>query len=104
MVPTNDEVDHINEYMLSKINGEEITYFSSDTVCSDEMSSTFEESLYSPEILNSFKVSGIPNHKLSLKVGVPVMLLRNLNQSRGLCNGTRLQVIRLGSGKNVGVT
>jgi ATP-dependent DNA helicase PIF1 len=29
-------------------------------------------------------------------VGVPILLLRNLNQSIGLCNGTRLIVKRLG--------
>ena len=31
-----------------------------------------------------------------LKVGSPVMLLRNLNQSDGLCNGTRLIITQLG--------
>ncbi|XP_035838299.1 uncharacterized protein LOC118485895 [Helianthus annuus] len=55
--------------------------------------------------------SGMPNHKLVLKVGVPIMLLRNLDQKNGLCNGTRLQVVKLGdriieakviSGNNIG--
>lgn len=36
-----------------------------------------------------------PNHRLALKVGVPVILLRNLNQSKGLCNGTKLLVTKL---------
>jgi ATP-dependent DNA helicase PIF1 len=40
--------------------------------------------------------SGIANHEVELKVGVPILLLRNLNQSIGLCNGTRLIVKRLG--------
>jgi ATP-dependent DNA helicase PIF1 len=40
--------------------------------------------------------SGIANHKLELKVGVPILLLHNLNQSIWLCNGTRLIVKRLG--------
>ncbi|KAI9088572.1 hypothetical protein K1719_029686 [Acacia pycnantha] len=43
--------------------------------------------------------SGMPHHKLVLKVGVPVMLIRNIDQASGLCNGTRLQVTQLG--KNV---
>jgi len=49
--------------------------------------------------LNDIKCSGIPNHRIKLKVGVPIMLLRNIDQANGLCNGTRLQVNDLG--KNV---
>ena len=53
----------------------------------------------------------IPNHCLKLKNGVPIMLLRNIDQANGLCNGTRLQVNELGknvisgtviTGKNIG--
>ncbi|MFS7889517.1 putative DNA helicase [Helianthus anomalus] len=49
--------------------------------------------------------------KSVLKVGVPIMLLRNIDQKNGLCNGTRLKVISLGnrvieaeviSGSNIG--
>jgi ATP-dependent DNA helicase PIF1 len=54
------------------------------------------DSLYPVEFLNTLQFSGIVNHKLELKVGVPIHLLRNLNQSLGLCNGTRLIVKRLG--------
>lgn len=32
----------------------------------------------------------MPSHKISLKVGVPIILLRNLNSPR-ICNGTRLR-------------
>ncbi len=46
--------------------------------------------------MNILQFSGITNHKLELKVGVPILLLRNLNQSIGLCNGMRLIVKRLG--------
>ena len=31
---------------------------------------------------------GIPNHKLNVKVILPIMLLRNINQTNGLFNGT----------------
>ena len=37
----------------------------------------------------------MPAHKLKLKVGTIIMLLRNLNQCDGLCNGTRLIVVAL---------
>jgi ATP-dependent DNA helicase PIF1 len=53
------------------------------------------DSLYLVEFLNTLQSSGIANHKLELKVGVLILLLRNLNQSIGLCNGTRLIVKRL---------
>ncbi|XP_071739616.1 uncharacterized protein [Rutidosis leptorrhynchoides] len=36
------------------------------------------------------RLNGVPPHKLKLKIGQPVMLLRNINPSAGLCNGTRL--------------
>ncbi len=54
------------------------------------------DSLYPMEFLNTLQFSVIANHKLELKVDVPILLLRNLNQSIGLCNGTRLIVKRLG--------
>ncbi len=54
------------------------------------------DSLYPVEFLNTLQFNGITNHKLELKVGMPILLLHNLNQSIRLCNGTRLIVKRLG--------
>jgi ATP-dependent DNA helicase PIF1 len=54
------------------------------------------DSLYLVEFLNALQFSGIANHKLELKVVMPILLLRNLNQLIGLCNGMRLIVKRLG--------
>jgi ATP-dependent DNA helicase PIF1 len=54
------------------------------------------DSLYPVDFLNTLQFNGIANHKLELKVGMPILLLRNLNQTIGLCNSMRLIVKRLG--------
>lgn len=43
-----------------------------------------------PEFLHTLTLSGIPPHKLTLKLGMVVMLLRNMDPAGGLANGTRL--------------
>ncbi|XP_028761935.1 uncharacterized protein LOC114720452 [Neltuma alba] len=48
------------------------------------------------KFLNTISSFGLPMHKLTLKVGVPIMLLRNIDEASGLCNGTRLRVTHLG--------
>jgi len=40
---------------------------------------------------------GFLNYEVELKVGAPVVLLRNLDPSSGLCNGTCLTIQRLRS-------
>ena len=47
------------------------------------------------EFLNTLTPSGTPPHKLVLKVGAPIILLRNISPTEGLCNGTRLIVREL---------
>jgi len=42
--------------------------------------------VHTPKILNTINSSAIPNHKLRLKIGVPIMLLRNIDLNLGLCN------------------
>ncbi|XP_035842064.1 uncharacterized protein LOC110923839 [Helianthus annuus] len=113
LAPKNEVVHGINDRLLALFPGEEVEYLSSDSICpTEEINDPLHQDLYNPEVLNSVKVSGLPNHRLVLKLGVPVMLLRNIDQQNGLCNGTRLQITRLGkrvieaeilSGGNVGL-
>jgi ATP-dependent DNA helicase PIF1 len=90
VAPTNDVVNHVNTKILAMIPGEEREYKSADeTVELDQMVE------YPVEFLNSLNPSGLPPHVLRLKPYAEIMLLRNLNPSIGLMNGTRLQVKRL---------
>ncbi|GFX34533.1 ATP-dependent DNA helicase [Trichonephila clavipes] len=61
-----------------------------DTIMYMELSTS-----YPVQFLNSLELSGVPSHKLHLKLNVPVMLMRNLNAPL-LCNGTRLRITKLG--------
>ncbi len=42
------------------------------------------------EVLRAQESDGVPPGELKVKLGCPLILLRNLNIQRGLCNGTRL--------------
>ncbi|XP_057450927.1 uncharacterized protein LOC130742851 [Lotus japonicus] len=99
LAPTLESVEIINTEMLGKIPGEIKEYLSCDTTCRSDEDSEVEAEWFTTEFLNNIQCSGIPNHKLSLKVGVPIMLLRNIDQAGGLCNGTRMIVKDMG--KNV---
>ncbi|KAM0067595.1 putative DNA helicase [Helianthus debilis subsp. tardiflorus] len=97
LAPKNEVVQEINDRLLSLFPGEEQEYLSSDSICpSEQFNDPAQERIYSPDVLNGLKISGLPNHRLVLKVGVPVMLLRNIDQQNGLCKGTRLQILTLG--------
>jgi hypothetical protein len=74
-----------------------MSYYSSDSIDESSANHSALEALYPTEFLNTLSLNGLPPHVLHLKVGVPVMLLRNLDPSRGLCNGTRLIVTQLTS-------
>ncbi|CAH9060704.1 unnamed protein product [Cuscuta epithymum] len=97
LASTIEIVDKINDYVLSTLPGEEREYLSCDSVDKSDVVEAEAFEALTPEFLNSLRTSGLPNHNIRLKVGTPVMLLRNIDQSEGLCNGTRLIVTRLGN-------
>ena len=52
----------------------------------------YPHNYYPSEFLNTLTPNGFPLHVLKLKIGCPVILLRNIDPAGGLCNGTRLVV------------
>ncbi|GFU97335.1 ATP-dependent DNA helicase [Trichonephila clavipes] len=85
----NIDVNTINFTIQHGIPSETTTYKSIDAVENQD-----EVVNYPTEFLNSLDLPGMPPHVLTLKIGVPIILLRNINPSR-LCNGTRLSVKKM---------
>ncbi|KAH9535724.1 hypothetical protein CY35_17G068800 [Sphagnum magellanicum] len=116
LAPKNTNVDEVNNAIFESLSEESHTYLSANSLTPTKEGASVAagvsmDSLYPEEFLNTLRFSGIANHELQLKVGVPILLLRNLNHLIGLCNGTRLIVKRLGqrvieaeiiTGNNVG--
>ncbi|XP_028777507.1 uncharacterized protein LOC114734111 [Neltuma alba] len=96
LAPTIDAMNRINEYMCSILPGEFVDFYSCDSICKSSQDGDCIEDMYTTEFLNTINCSGMPMHKLTLKIGTPIMLLRNIDQASGLCNGTRLRVTQLG--------
>ncbi|GJV16146.1 ATP-dependent DNA helicase PIF1-like protein [Tanacetum coccineum] len=95
ITPRNDDADAINAYMLKKLGGDSVTYNSVDEICKASTDTLDQQDLYPVEFLNSLDFPRMPPHSLCLKKELPIMLLRNVNPSQGLCNGTRLIIIDL---------
>ncbi|ONM06552.1 hypothetical protein ZEAMMB73_Zm00001d032987 [Zea mays] len=82
----NDWVDMINMRMIDRFQREQMMYHSFATAVDDP------NNYYPSEFLNMLTPNGLPPHVLKLKIGCPIMLLRNIDPANGLCNGTRLVV------------
>ncbi|EOA28456.1 hypothetical protein CARUB_v10024665mg [Capsella rubella] len=94
LAPTNDDVNIINQFMLENLDSEERIYLSADSIDPSDVDS-LKNPVITQDFLNSIKLSGLPHHNLRLKIGAPVMLLRNIDPKGGLCNGTRLQITQM---------
>ena len=70
--------------------GEEQVYYSADSVVQEAGANdeTSDINTFPIEFLLSLTGSGLPTGELRLELGCPLILLRNLSPSRGLCNGT----------------
>ncbi|KAF0299096.1 hypothetical protein FJT64_003644 [Amphibalanus amphitrite] len=98
------DVDNVNQVLMEMLPGATAEYRSIDSM-------TDPEAVPMPtEVLNSLELSGLPSHRLTLKVGAPVILMRNIDAPRTvngtLCTVSRLHAnvleLRVGSGPSRG--
>ncbi|CAJ0936430.1 unnamed protein product, partial [Ranitomeya imitator] len=92
LCPKNEDVEKVNSQVMDLLIGDYTEYISDDSIDPDEADDLDQ---YPLEFLNSLTPTGMPSHRLKLKIGTIVMLLRNVNTNKGLCNGTRLIVTAL---------
>lgn len=95
LAPRNSDVLDINNKILNRLEGPLHHSYSIDYMKNDEGGDT--KDYFSTEFMNSLTPNGLPPHDLQLKKGAIVILIRNMNIANGLCNGTRLKVLDIGS-------
>ena len=92
----NSDVDEINQDILNHFPGEESIFHSADSLLNNNPDSAQGELMYPVEYLNSINCSGLPLAKLKLKIGCPLMVLRNINAGEDICNGSQGIVTQVG--------
>ena len=86
MSPKNETSDVINYYVMQLIPGDAETFLSADSVDDSQAA------MYPTVFLNTLSPNGMPPVRLILKRLASIILLRSLDSTQGLCNGTRLTV------------
>ena len=84
LTPKNVDMRKINEKAIQHLPGNIKEYKSINTVCDLRHACHYTE-----EYLQSLKINNFPEHNLQLKIGAPIMVLRNIDPLNGICNGTK---------------
>ena len=125
LCPKNTDTDEINDIALRSLNTDEniITLYSADTAHTNNISTAnntnnnntesalnannnnnnnnnIDESI-STEYLNDLQYPGMPLHELKVKIGAPLILLRNIMKSEGLVNGAKLTLLDIIKKNNI---
>ena len=93
MTSRNDTARQRNYEMLKKIpnDEEEVVYLSRDSCVEQD-----DQAKYDSDLLNRIEESSLPYHRLVLKVGAVIILIKSLSQKNMDVNGTRYIVLELG--------
>jgi hypothetical protein len=94
LAPLNEDVRKLNSKIIHLFPGQIRTYTSADTQVV-EPGTQHSPNIVPVEFLHSLNASGLPLANLELKCGCPIILLRNLDSKRGLCNGSRATIIHM---------
>ena len=97
LAPRNVDVGEINQEILDLMAGDSRQYISADEIIREPGADPRDDEPIPTEFLRSVNSSSLPPGELNLKVGCPVILLRNLSPGQGLCNGTRMVITQMGN-------
>jgi hypothetical protein len=95
LAPRNADVGDVNQQILERMSGDIRQYVSADEIIREAGADPLDDDPIPNEFLRSVHSSSLPPGELNLKIGCPVILLRNLAPSRGLCNGTRMVITQM---------
>jgi hypothetical protein len=90
----NDTVADINVRILTRLAGETRVYDTVNSISFDIMEEGSRPDV-SIEFLRAQNPSGLPPARLELKIGAPIICLRNLFSREGLYNDTRMIISKL---------
>jgi ATP-dependent DNA helicase PIF1 len=90
----NDTVTDINVQILKRLPGETRVYDIADSINFDLIKEGNRPNI-STEFLRAQNLSGLPPARLELKIGTPIICLRNLFSREGLYNRTRIIITKL---------
>ena len=82
--PLNKDVDEVNNICLGLMEGDSATFLSADSCIHEK-----DQIHYPVEFLNDLITTGTPDHRLTLKKGAPIILMRNMDPINGHVNGAQ---------------
>ena len=79
LAPRNVNVAQLNESILNRMAGGSCQYVSADSIIEEAGANPMNAEPIPVEVLRSINSSSLPPGELNLKIGCPVILLRNLD-------------------------